>query len=514
MCHRPEKNDIMNPSPVRGNRMYLVFMILIICLGATLRFIHLGDQSLWLDEVMFVEAATSETAEGVISYMTHRDFHPPVYAFLLRGWIDIFGNTDLSVRLLPMLIGLIVILLTYLLSMELTGNRFIAFGSAIIVAFGGFHIYLSQEGRHYTLLAAVGTGHIICFIRYIRSGRAFWFGAAFLTALAGLFTHYHMALILSAEILFAFRENRRGGSLFVILIPFILFFVLWGPSLLVQAEHRSHWGEGLIDPMSGIGQVIRTVVNDIYWTLIDFSTGKYLLLLGSPGFDLPDLLKIFIFLLFGLCGLIGMVFFLTNTNDIRPHPFSLVITISLISVGGAIISGFLQSNVYETKYVSFVAPLWAICVAAGVWYLRRFSVTGIVTIIMIFGLIASAYLYHTEAFPWKEDWESTAETVTENWQAGDLLLQRRHYTKACLERYLDFEPERLESGTTFLPDSTVADSVAREVSLRDGNRLWYVGSHDEYGTLMLELLEEHFETISHMKYQGIIIRCMKPRFGS
>jgi|GEM_PF-3376535 len=493
------------------NKSLSILLILVLSMGAVIRFIHLGEQSLWLDEVMFVEAATLETAEDVISYMTNRDFHPPVYAFLLRGWIGIWGDTDLSVRLLPMMFGLLTVLLTFFLGTSLTQNRFIALGAAIIVAFGGFHIYLSQEGRHYTLLAAIGTGHILCFVRYLRSEKNVWLGAAFLTALFGLFTHYHMTLILGAELLVAFQLKRWRGILGTIVLPFIVFAVLWGPSLLIQAEHRSHWGEGWIDPMTGLGQAVRTITNDLYWTIVDFSSGKYLLLLGSPGFDAPDLPKIFIFLIFGVSGLAGLVFFYKNPDNLKPYPFVLVVSIAVISVGGAVASGFLQSNVYETKYVSFVAPLWALCVAAGVWWLRRFTITKICAAFMAFGLIASAYLFHMEAFPWKEDWQSTAETLQRNWQTGDLLLQRRHYTKVCLERYLEFDPERMETGTTFLPDSTVADSVALEVSLRGGNRLWYVGSHDEYGTLMLELLDEHFEIVSHSKYQGIVTRCMSPR---
>ena len=67
------------------NKSLSILLILVLSMGAVIRFIHLGEQSLWLDEVMFVEAATLETAEDVISYMTNRDFHPPVYAFLLRG---------------------------------------------------------------------------------------------------------------------------------------------------------------------------------------------------------------------------------------------------------------------------------------------------------------------------------------------------------------------------------------------------------------------------------------------
>lgn len=485
--------------------LYPLALVLLVLMGAGLRLWHLDSQSLWLDETIFVEAAQAPGIGDVVDYMVHQDFHPPVYAFLLRAWLNLFGDSDFTVRLLPLCCGIMLIPLTAWAALILTKNRVVALFAAVMITFGGYHLYLSQEGRHYAWLAAIGTVHFISFIRFTTEGTRKWFALLVVSAVVGLFSHYHMLLLLAGELVLSFWCTRRRGIRFAVIFPISLFLGLWGHALLVQSGQRARWGEGLIDPFSGIAHLALHLGRDLYWTILDFSSGKYVLLAGELGLDLPDLFKHFSFLVFIFFTVMGIRELSHRLPGTALTSRGVIITLGLISVGGAIASGLHQANVYDTKYVSFVAPWWAILVAVGAqWSLSRFM-GKILCIVALGALLVSASRFHMEAIPWKEDWRTVAAILQERWEPGDLLLQRRHYTAPCLDRYLDFYPERLTSGTTFLPDSSVADSVVTEFRKRGGRRLWVVMSHDEYGARMLGLLSHVIRKDSTWTRQGIMV---------
>ncbi|MBC8252427.1 MAG: hypothetical protein H8E35_00165, partial [Ardenticatenia bacterium] len=67
-------------------------MSLILLLATGLRFYRLGGQSLWADEGNSVALARAGLAE--IAARTALDIHPPLYYWLLHGWIQLFGDTE------------------------------------------------------------------------------------------------------------------------------------------------------------------------------------------------------------------------------------------------------------------------------------------------------------------------------------------------------------------------------------------------------------------------------------
>ena len=80
--------------------------------------------------------------------------------------------------------------------MVLTEKREVAFLSATMIAVGGYHVFLSQECRHYTWLAVVGTLGVIAFIRFMRQGTWIWLAAFTCSLLAGILSHYNMFFFL------------------------------------------------------------------------------------------------------------------------------------------------------------------------------------------------------------------------------------------------------------------------------------------------------------------------------
>src|SRR5262245_63645297 len=93
----------------------------ILITGLSLRLNHLGTQSLWLDEAFSLTIANSTPA--YILETTSEDVHPPLYYFLLYGWVHGVGGTPWTGRLFSVVISLGLLILVYRFGMQLAGRR-------------------------------------------------------------------------------------------------------------------------------------------------------------------------------------------------------------------------------------------------------------------------------------------------------------------------------------------------------------------------------------------------------
>ncbi len=476
-------------------------------MGAVVRTWHIGSQSLWFDEARFLEAALRPDFKSVVQFMIEEDYHPPLYPLVLKGWVAVFGTSDAAVRALPALAGLSLVPLTAWLTMLLARDRRASIVAASFVSLGGYHLYLSQEARHYTWLAAFGILNIIAFVQVLRYSRKRWLATLGLTALVGSLSHYYMLLVTVGQIVFAARARvrLRGTVLAVLAASVIGFVLLWAGPFVAQGRQRAAWGGGFIDPLAGPGQALYFVAQSVYWTAVDFSFGRPILLVGAVGLDWLDAFK-FSALAAGV--VTGMSGLLALRRQRSRYPFS---TLGLVAaVGGApvalaIASSLTEAMIYDTKYVSFAAPLWAAAIGVGLGRLLR-KPTGILLAALLgAALLAAGWAYHVEAIPWKEDWRGAARVVDRHWRDGDILLQRSPYTAFCLNHYLGWSPPRLTGRGTYLLPELAADPIANEVTEAGASRLWVVISHDEHGATLLEVLGARLQETGRWLPNGVTV---------
>lgn len=101
-------------------------------LGAILRFVNLGRDSLWLDEAISYLAARLPVTQ--IANNTVQSSHPPFYYLLLHLWLNIVPDSDTAVKLLSTLFGILLIPAVYFLSQQLFENRTISLTAAALTA--------------------------------------------------------------------------------------------------------------------------------------------------------------------------------------------------------------------------------------------------------------------------------------------------------------------------------------------------------------------------------------------
>ena len=142
--------------PPSGSRTATwVPVVLVLALGAFLRFFRIGAQPLWLDEATSLRFAHQSLAE-LWSWSTIVDpGNPPLYYSLLHGWVR-FGDGEGELRTLSALIGVLTIPLVYALGRTIRDHRLGIVG-ALLFAISPFQVWYSQEARGYALLTLGAT---------------------------------------------------------------------------------------------------------------------------------------------------------------------------------------------------------------------------------------------------------------------------------------------------------------------------------------------------------------------
>lgn len=136
-------------------RKWLPFGILLFAFA--LRLIALNTRPLWYDEafaVLFAEKGFQAMLAGTLTPVAGvaSDVHPILYYTALSGWMQVFGQSPFTVRLLSVFFGLLTVAVSYAVGRRLFNGRAASAG-ALVVALSPFHVYYSQETRMYAPLA-------------------------------------------------------------------------------------------------------------------------------------------------------------------------------------------------------------------------------------------------------------------------------------------------------------------------------------------------------------------------
>lgn len=213
-------------------------LFLILLVAVLLRFYNLAGQSLWADEGNSVALARRGFVE--IARRTAFDIHPPLYYWLLKVWVTLFGDGEAALRSLSAALGVGLVYLTWLVGGRLFGRR-AGLVAAFVAALSPLQVYYAQEARMYMLLAFLGALAVLLALLILERPRSFWLKAGYVvTVTAGLYTHYAFPVMLVVVNLIAIlcfarhSQLTRGNSqllnwLWIQVVP-LLLYLPWLPT--------------------------------------------------------------------------------------------------------------------------------------------------------------------------------------------------------------------------------------------------------------------------------------------
>ncbi|MGH9305964.1 MAG: glycosyltransferase family 39 protein [Acidimicrobiales bacterium] len=339
-----------------------------------LRFWTTSD--LWLDEALTVNI--SRLPLGQIPGALRHDGAPPLYYFLLHFWMDVFGQSDLAVRSLSGIFGVMSLPLVWLCGRRL-GGRGVAWAATLILAASPFAVRYATETRMYSMVIVLTLLGFLALESAWRRPTVFNLVKVAVVGGLLLLTHYWSLYLVAAVFLLlawhAIRDTdlerrRRSRRLLVAVAASGIFFLPWLSTFLFQAKHTG-------TPWSQPAQ-FSAMVNAVS----EFAGGG-----NSPG----RALGLLFFALVGL-GLFGAAIDRHKVElDLRTRPRARVLGfVTVATLVLAIVAGYITSSAYSPRYTSVIFAPFVLLVALGtaVFTDRRIR-HAIVAACVVFGLAGS-----------------------------------------------------------------------------------------------------------------------------
>lgn len=181
-------------------------------------------RSLWYDELW----ATFVRLENWLRLGNNAlyDPHPPLYSVLMFFWIRIFGDSEFSVRFLPLVFGLLSIILVYLLG-KLYANTPTALFTAFLLATSVVHIVYSREARPYSMVLCSILASIYSFYQIVAEGETRkWFILYLAASILAIFSNYFAGFYIFALTLICIFRTGWMVHRRLVLVNLILMTLL------------------------------------------------------------------------------------------------------------------------------------------------------------------------------------------------------------------------------------------------------------------------------------------------
>ncbi|MEY4129936.1 MAG: hypothetical protein RLZZ31_60 [Actinomycetota bacterium] len=362
---------------------------------------------LWLDEALSVNIATLPLSE--IPEALKRDGHPPLYYVLLHFWTDIFGTSNLAVRSLSIVFGLLALAVGVVLGWRKAG-RVGALLCVSVLSLSAFAVRYSSETRMYALvMLLVSLGWLILDDIFRRQKQGWWrYAALVVITSALLYSHYWSIWLLGAVgvvVLWLWRAQRfalRASGFKVLLAMAIggLTFLPWLPTLAYQSANTATPWSTAVRPTSMLSMTIAFFVADNF--------GEVYLASG-----------VFVVMLFlGACGYVissrrtGLQ--LTTRKEWRAE----LIVVGLTFAFGAVV-GIATGAAFAVRYAAVIFPMVMVMAALG---LARFGQRWVRAVVLagVCALFALGAGYNMGSR--RTQMDQIVPTIEQNAQPGDVVV--------------------------------------------------------------------------------------------
>jgi len=431
---------------VRTSR-YLQVLLLLTLLGAFLRLYQLGTASLWLDEASTLTFARRSLVE-IWGSLSGGEFNPPLFYWAEHAMLAL-GESELVLRLIPALLGILTIPVFYLIGTELK-DRNTGILAAALLAFSPFQIYYSQEARAYAPMLFFYSLAFWFFLRLLRTWSrrdALLFG---ILAAAAFWTHFYAFVPVLALLLFALglkagemaRDLRKAIPLGISLAAFVLLCL----PLIYHAVQLflARTGGAPAFGVQGIETITQTFVQISGFSGILAWVFLALFIVGVAALWPRDRVKALL-LVFALAFPLLLSVFLSYRMPMVPRYLIYLLAAFLPGVALALrpLCPFVRS---------------------------RNLVYGAIVLALVINLPVLVPYYTT---PQKDDWRGLSQELAGSAGAGDLVVALPGYLRQPLSYYYRNET----AGTLVYGFSRVGDIEAL-VAAYPGRGIWFVVTGD------------------------------------
>ncbi len=176
---------------------YVLLILAIILLAFAARFIHLGGDSFWFDEVFTLDTARQSLGHVLAGQDIN---NPPGFHLLAFFSVQVWGTSEYALRLVSAVAGTLTVPLMFVVG-SLLSNRRVGLWAALLLAVSPFHVRYSQEARAYAVQAALTTASAACLLLAIARRKRWWIGFGIATA-SNAYVQFGSFVVLAGQIAF------------------------------------------------------------------------------------------------------------------------------------------------------------------------------------------------------------------------------------------------------------------------------------------------------------------------
>jgi len=226
-----------------GNRRlnpYTVALCAVVVVAAIPRALRLTS-SLWYDETFASRLKLSFSPQG-FAWMFY-DTHPPLYNLIMLLWNHLFGESELSLRMLPFLCSLTAIGLAAKIARDIAGKGE-ALVLGLLMALSGASVYYAHEARSYSFIVLLFLLMIYFLLKYGHSAGAkdlrWFFLLSLLCSISHLYSMVFMLCLTAALLLRVAQPRNVVAILRLALLQLVLIVPFYFSVVLMTLFTREH----------------------------------------------------------------------------------------------------------------------------------------------------------------------------------------------------------------------------------------------------------------------------------
>lgn len=434
-------------------KKYLILGI-IICISLFFRLINLDKSGgLWYDEAVIYSIASQKGITGMLSADAHRFLLFPLYYIIYNLWINLFGNSDLTIRLMSVFFDMLSLVSAYFIGRQFACNysknqdKF-GFIAMLLYGINSTFIYYAQEAKFYSLTLFIINLIILFWLKFVKdkSDKNLYIlsGLNFLLIL----TYTSQILLVLILFIITLIHLKRNISLKQILI-YMGSFV---PPLILSLFFKGYY-YGNFDAVVYDNSFVFLMLQNFFTPCL---AGLQNNILNYHKFILTNILniKFWLFIIFPiLFAIVSLVNGLKKYIAVRYLFF-----VGILYVFVHILLTNLTDYGVLVRYTIMALPFFIICIASGLnnkWLLTAFTVINIIGILSLTGApnIARPDGYRVLADSLK------TQKISENY---DFILPIRtdlldKYFMIEGNKYSLYQLNSLEAQNTYLTENEIKD---------------------------------------------------------
>jgi mannosyltransferase len=380
-----------------------VILIGILILAAVLRWISIATESLWLDE-SYSWWDAQQSLHDLWTLVPQCDPHPPLYFFLLKGWLDLFGDSLTAMRSLSMVFGIATVAMVFLAGRAITPG--IGRLAGLLFAVDPYQIYFAHEARPYALLCFGASLLFYGIVQYVlliireppqpdKQTTTAWLALVLGAAIMVWTNNTAVLQLCPAALVFVLlfacdaRSRRFAPALALAALAVLLLWSPYLPELYSQARgvSASFW-----------------IQRPTWWGMGD--EFRYIFGLNAQGFYSHD--SGWWMVVVALC---GAVLLLKRAWQLALAVFALSLLPVLLNIGFSLV----VTSVFISRAFIGATPAFMVAVAAAIM-LQRNRVVRSVLLLAMLGAHAITVTYLLQSDGLKEPWHNVVTSLIQ--QAG------------------------------------------------------------------------------------------------